>query len=38
MEYQKKTNLLDDSQNKTSKFRTRIWVEINDEARGKYND
>ena len=38
MEYQKITNLLDDSPNKTSKFRTRNWVEINDESRGKYND
>ena len=37
MEYQKITNLLDDSPNKTSKFRTRNWVEINDESRGKYN-
>ena len=38
MEYQKRTNLLNDSPNKTSKFRTRNWVEINDESRGKYND
>ena len=38
MEYQKVTNLLDDSSNKTSKFRTRNWVEINDESRGTYND
>ena len=38
MEYQKITNLLDDSPNETSKFRTRSWVEINDEPRGKYND
>ena len=38
MEYQKITNLGDDSSNKTSKFRTRNWVEINDESRGKYND
>ena len=30
MEYQKKKNLLDDSSNKTSKFRTKNWVEIND--------
>ena len=35
MEYQKITNLLDDSQNKISKFRTRNWVGINDESRGK---
>ena len=38
MEYQKITNLLDDSSNKTSKFRTKNWVEINDEPRGTYND
>ena len=37
MEYRKITNLLDDSPNKTSKFRTRNWVEINDESRRKYN-
>ena len=38
MEYQKITNLLDDSSNKTSKFRTKIWVEINDKSRGACND
>ena len=38
MEYQKIKNLLDDSSNKTSKFRTKNWVEINDESRGIYND
>ena len=38
MEYQKITNLLDDSPNKTSKFRTKIWVEINDKSRGTCND
>ena len=38
MEYQKITNLLDDSRNKTSKYRTRNWVEINDESRRKYDD
>ena len=38
MEHQKITNLLDDSPNKTSKFRPKNWVEINDESRGKYND
>ena len=37
MEYQKITNLLDDSSNKTSKFRTKNWVEIDDESRGTYN-
>ena len=34
MEYQKKANLLDDASNKPSKFRTRNWVEINDDLRG----
>ena len=34
MEYQKIANLLNDESNKSSKFRTRNWVEINDEARG----
>ena len=37
MEYQKIKNLLDDSLNETFKFRTKNWVEINDESRGKYN-
>ena len=30
MEYQKIINLLDDTVNQPSKFRTRNWVEIND--------
>ena len=34
MEYQKIANLLDDASNKSSKCRTRNWVEINDNARG----
>ena len=34
MEYQNITNLLDDSSNKTSKFRTKNWIEINDESKG----
>ena len=37
MEYQKIANLIDDTSNKPSKFRTRNWVEINDESRGAYN-
>ena len=37
MEYQKIANLLNDGSNKPSKFRTRNWVEINDEARGTYS-
>ena len=37
MEYQKIANLIDDTSNQPSKFRTRKWVEINDESRGAYN-
>ena len=37
MEYQKIANLIDDATNQPSKFRTRNWVEINDESRGAYN-
>ena len=37
MEYQKRTNLLDTASNQPSKFRTRNWVEINDENRGRYD-
>ena len=38
MEYQKITNLLDDTTNPLSKFRTKNWVEINDESKGRcYN-
>ena len=37
MEYQKIANLIDDTSNKPSKFRTKNWVEINDESRGTYN-
>ena len=36
MEYEKITNLLDSASNKPSKFRTKNWVEINDESRGTY--
>ena len=38
MEYQKIVNLLDNNKsNQPSKFRTKNWVEINDESRGTYN-
>ena len=37
MEYQKIANLLNDESNKPSKFRTRNWIEINDESRGEYS-
>ena len=36
MQYQKITNLLNNESNQPSKFRTRNWVEINDESRGTY--
>ena len=37
MEYQKIANLLDNESNEPPKFRTRNWVEINDESRGEYS-
>ena len=37
MEYQKIANLIDDTSNQPSKFRTRNLVEINDGSRGAYN-
>ena len=37
MKYQKIGNLIDDASNQSSKFRTKNWVEINDESRGTYN-
>ena len=37
MEYQKITNLIDNASNQPCKFRTKTWVEINDESRGTYN-
>ena len=36
MEYKNIANLLDNETNQPSKFRTRNWVEINDESRGTY--
>ena len=38
MEYQKILNVLDDTTNQPPKFRTRNWVQINDESRGRYDD
>ena len=32
MEYKKIMNLLDDKPNQSSKFKTKNWVEINDES------
>ena len=36
MEYQKIANLLESTSDNLSKFRTRNWIEINDESRGNY--
>ena len=36
MECQKIANFLDNASNQPSKFRTKNWVEINDESRGGY--
>ena len=38
MEYQKIINLVDDTKNQPSKFRTRNWVEINDKLKGRYHN
>ena len=37
MEYQKIINLLDNKPNQLSMFRTKNWIEINDQSRGVYN-
>ena len=37
MEYQKIINLLDNTPNQLSKFRTKNWIEINYQSRGVYN-
>ena len=37
MEYQKTINLLDNTLNQPSKFRTKNWVKINDDLRETYN-
>ena len=37
MEYQKITNLIDGASNQPSKFRTKNWVEKNDQSRGTCN-
>ena len=37
MEYQKIINSLDNTPNQPSKFRTKNWVEINDDSRGTHN-
>ena len=37
MKYQKMANLIYDASNQPSKFKTKNWVEINDETRRTYN-
>ena len=37
-EYQKIINLLDNTPNQPSKFKTKNWVEINDESQETYNE
>ena len=37
MEYQKIINLLDNTSNQPTKFRTKNWVEINDQSGGTNN-
>ena len=37
MEHQKIANLIQDTSNQPSKFRTKKWVEINDESRRTYS-
>ena len=37
MEYPKIVNLLDNTPNQSTKFRTKNWNEINDESGGTYN-
>ena len=37
MEYPKTINLLDNTPNQPARFRTKNWVEINDESRGTHN-
>ena len=36
MEYQKIANMLENTSDNLSIFRTRNWIEINDESRGNY--
>ena len=38
MKYQKIINLLNVTTNEPSKFRTRNWVEINDESKVRYDN
>ena len=37
MEHKKIINLIDNTPNQPTKFRTKNWVEMNDDSRGTYN-
>ena len=37
MEYQKIINLLDNTSNQPYKFKTKNWIEINDDRNGTYD-
>ena len=37
MKYQKMINFLDNTPNQPTKFRTKSYVQITDNSRGKYN-
>ena len=37
MEYQKIINLVDNTPNQLSKFRTKSWIKTNDQSKGVYN-
>ena len=38
MEYKKIINLLDNKPSQSTKFRTKIWPQVNDEAQGTYDE
>ena len=38
MKYHTIKNLLDNTPNQPSEFKTKTWVKINDESRGTYNE
>ena len=38
MEYQKITNLLDNKSNQPTRFKTKSFVEINEDTRGTYSN
>ena len=37
MKYQKIANLINDASHQPFKFKTKNWIDINDESRGTYN-